>query len=685
VNLSPPRAQKKRTQRSFHNKMLTDDYSWLAEINAPEVHKYLAAESEYCSLKMTPTNKLQHQLYKEIVQRIDENDTSVPYLWKEYFYYERTYKNKEYAVYLRQHTNTLKEETLLDLNKLREGQPYLDLGDIDISPDQRWLAYTLDYSGDEIYDLYIKDLLKETAPLLITKTMSGDICWHGDSHSLFYTSLDSQLRPNKVHLHDIFNTESTSSAADEVIFEEQDEHFYVSLCRSSSDQYTFIACESKDTTEINYIQNTNGNFTSTPIYPRIRGVEYNVDELNNHFYICINDTCCNFRLYKTPVTNTSDITELVQANTNEGVVDFEVMNAGIAVIERKNGLLSLVLLNEEEAIKHAIRLTNEPCTLSLVDNYDCNNSHLRVEIETNIHPPKIYDIDWNTRDRTLLKEQKVHGNYQPEDYATLKLHATSKDGTKVPISLIAKKSILDDSAPAPILLHAYGAYGEPLDPWFSHSRISLLDRGVIFAIAHVRGGGDLGMAWYQDGKLKNKPNTILDFIACSEYLLDNNFTTSKMLAINGGSAGGLLIGAALNKQPHLYQCAILDAPFLDCLNTMLDESLPLTITEFDEWGNPKKEEYFDLIQSYSPYENICTTDYPHILVLANINDTRVQHWEAAKWVAKLRTHKTDNNDLLLHLDDNSGHAGASGRYSTIKEIAFQYAFLFENLNITKDN
>ncbi len=669
----PPVAPKIPHVTKIHGERRVDDYFWLRRRDDPRVLAYLKAEDAYTDWFMRPTQPLQEALYREMLGHIQETDTSVAHRDGDWLYYYRTEAAKQYPVYCRRRpVPGAPEEITLDLNQLAEGHAFLDLGAYEISDDGNWLAYTLDTTGFQEFALYVKDL--RTGQLLPEKIPHVTGCaWAADNRTLWYTTEDAAKRSYRLWRHELGATKDT------LVYEEKDALFDLAIGRSRSKAYIFAASASKTTTEYRYLRADRPGGEWKLIAPRRADQQYDVDHAGDLFYIRTNDQGRNFRLVTAPVSDPDrqNWRELVPSRDDVVLEDVTLFAGHYVLHERTNGLPQLRVVDLATGESRRIEIPEPSYSLAGEDNAVFHTNVFRYGYESLRTPYSIVDFNMTTGEATLLKRQPVK-NYDPDRYRTERLFATAGDGTRIPISLVYRA----DAPRAGLLLEGYGAYGIPEDPWFSSARLCLLDRGVAFAIGHVRGGGEFGRAWYDGGRLLNKRNTFADFIACAEFLIRQGYTTPERLAVTGGSAGGLLIGAVLNLRPDLCRAALLEVPFVDVINTMLDESLPLTVGEFEEWGNPKDRQFYEYMKSYSPYDNIRATNYPAMLVKSSLNDSRVMYWEPAKYVAKLRAMKTDRNPLLFKIDlAPAGHSGKSGRYDALRELAFDYAWLLTELGI----
>ncbi|MFA6037807.1 MAG: S9 family peptidase [Legionellales bacterium] len=654
----------------------TDLYHWLRDKDNPEVMAYLKAENEYTKTTLESTDALQERIFQEIRGRMKETDTGAPWQDGDYDYYFRTVQELQYPIFCRKKIGQDVEEILLDENIEAKAHNYFHLNALVLSIDQNLLAYTVDTAGDEYYTLLIKDLRTQTLLTDTIKGMGGDIVFAADNLHFWYTRLDDAHRPFQVWQHKI----GTPNEQDTLVFHEKDERFFLSISRTKDDAYLMVNVHSKISSEIHY---TDAHTLTMPLlclYPRAPHIEYDIEHHQGDFIIHTNENAENFQLVRVPVLNPSkENWQVVLAHNSLVAIDsFEIMKDFIVVLERREGLSALHVLSFDNKADYLIEVDEPTYHLSLGHNCLLDSNILRFEYESLKTPHSVFDYNLNNKTQTLIKKNPVLGDFNEDDYVSERVFATAIDGVKIPISLVYKKGL---KKPAPLFLNSYGAYGITSDPWFSNARISLLNRGFAFAVAHIRGGGEFGKPWHDQGRFFKKHNTFDDFIAASEYLIAQNYTSAKQLVINGGSAGGLLMGAVVNKRPDLFGVCIANVPFVDVLNTMQDPTLPLSITEYDEWGDPNKSEVHDYIASYSPYDNISRQAYPAILVTAGLTDWRVPFWEAAKWVAKLREYKTDDQLLLLKTDLEAGHYGLSGRYNMIREVALEYAFIFRVLDI----
>ena len=662
-----------------------DPYRWLENRDTEEVLDHLKAENTYLEQQLSPQLQLRESLFQEIKGRIRETDLSLPSPWGPYLYYQRTTAGDEYPRHYRCRkpadgsltVDEASEQLLLDPNALAEGG-FIALGAFSISPDHQRLAYSLDTSGEEIYQLFVKELANERLSELPFENCDGSMTWANDSQTLFFGELDDTHRPHKLYRHQL-----GTDAAD-LVFHEPDGRFFLSCYRSSSERQLILQLGSKTTSEAWVLDAATPQASFSCVAPREEAHEYDVDHgtLNGEWRWLIrsNQHGINFALFSAhQATPSREHWQLVRAHDPRVMLEGISLNQQALVLSLRENGLPIIEVQPHGQAAYRVQLPDAAYSLYVQDSLEFASPAIRLRYEALNRPAQVRQLELATGTQVVLKQTPVLGPFNADSYVSQRLWATAADGSQVPISLVAKRDVLGTSAP--LYLYGYGAYGESLDPWFSHARLSLLERGFIFAIAHVRGGGELGEAWYRAGKLVHKQNSFDDFIACAEHLIAQNYTSAQQLVISGGSAGGLLIGAVLNQRPELFTAAIAEVPFVDVLNTMQNPDLPLTVTEYDEWGDPNQPEVFARIKSYAPYENVRPQAYPAILAVAGYNDSRVQYWEAAKWVAKLRTQKTDNNLLLLKTELDAGHGGMSGRYQALKDVALEYAFILKVLGL----
>jgi oligopeptidase B len=677
--MRPPVAPKFLHERTLHGETVVDEWFYLRDRTHPDTIPYLEAENAYTAGVMKPVEGLQRQLYDEMVGRIQETDVSVPWRFGAHEYYSRTEQGKQYAIYCRRRFTSSEEEILLDCNQLAEGHNYFSLAFNRVSPDGRLLAYATDTDGSEVYTLRFRNLESgEILPDLIAGVYyAAD--WASDSRTFFYTTLDDTKRPYRLWRH-----EAGSNEPGVLVYEEADARFNVAIDRTRSGRFLFLTMDSHMTTEVRYLDASRPSDEFQLVQPRQHDVEYFVEHQGSSFYIRTNENARNFRLMRAPDDNPSpeNWVEVLPHREDVAIEQVDGFENHLAVFERAEALRRLRIIRTTDNAEHLVPFDEPVYTLFGDRNEEYRTAQFRFVYTSPITARSVYDYDMDTRQRELKKRDAVLGGYDPANYATERTFAVAPDGVRVPLSLAYRKDLFSGGARDgrnPLYLYGYGAYGLITEPAFSSERISLLDRGFVFAIAHVRGSGDNGRRWYDDGNLLKKEHTFLDFIACAEHLIADGYTSPAKLAIVGGSAGGLLLGAVLNMRPDLFHVAVAHVPFVDVVNTMLDPTLPLTVTEYEEWGNPGEKQFYDYIRSYAPYENVDHKAYPNILVTAGLNDPRVPYWEPAKWVAKLRDRKTDANVLLLKTQMGAGHGGPSGRYARMAEKAFEFAFIVSRL------
>ncbi len=671
----PPVARREPRARVIHGETLVDPYDWLRRRDDPEVRAYLEAENAFTERSMRHTRPLQEELYRELVGRLKETDSSVPVRIDDFEYFTRTEKGKQYKIHCRRRGPEAPEEILLDLNALAGGSGYLALGAFEVSPDHRLLAYSLNDDGSERYTLRILNLESRREVGEPIGNTSVSVVWANDSRTFFYVVKDAARRPFQA-----FRRVLGSGKDDEKVFHERDERFFLSLFKTRSRRFLGLRLDSNVTTEIRVLDADRPQGGFRPLIERRQGVELELDHRGDAFYVLTNEDAVNFKLVRVPVASPGPEhwCEIVPHRPEIRLEAVDCFSRHLVLRLRRDGLRHLGISDLETGEYHEVAFDEPAYTVMAEDNPDFDTAVLRYAYSSLTTPESVFDYDMTSRRRELKKRTEVIG-YDRERYASERAHARAPDGTRVPISLVYPRGLERDGS-HPALLTAYGAYGTPNEPRFVASRLSLLERGFVIAIAHVRGGGDLGRAWYEDGKLRRKENTFADFIAAAEHLVEHGYTSPERLAIRGGSAGGLLIGAVLNRRPELFAAAVADVPFVDTLNTMLDTSMPLTVIEFEEWGNPADREFFHYIRGYSPYDNVAEADYPHLLITAGLNDPRVQYWEPAKWTARLRALKRGHGRLLLKVEMDSGHGGASGRYDFLRQEAFRQAFLLDSLS-----
>ncbi|WP_255711005.1 MULTISPECIES: S9 family peptidase [Dyadobacter] len=677
---TPPVAEMKDHETGMHGDKRNDEYYWMADFfrkgpDSNSVVDYLKAENAYTDTMMAATKKFQEDLFTEMKGRIKEKDESVPVFSNGYWYYTRSEEGQQYFKYCRKKGSLdAPEEMLLDVDKMAEGHPYYSAVGFNVSPDNKLLAYGVDTVSRRQYTIYIKNL--ETGELFKDKIFpaSGGSEWGNDNKTLFYTATNPKtLLSEKIKRH----TLGADSKKDAVVYAEKDNSNYIGVGKTKSEKYIIIASSATMSSEYRILDADKPEGDFEVFQPRMKNVLYDIDHQNDKFLIVTNKDALNFKLMETPLNKTGveNWKEVIPTRKDVLLEGIDVFKDFLVITERKNGLLQLRIRNIKTNAEHYVDF-GEPAYMAYASsNPEFDSKNLRYVYTSLTTPNSVYDYNMETKGKELKKRQEVIGGYDPEEYVTERLYAEARDGVKVPISLVYKKGTVK-SEKTPLLLYAYGSYGNSIDAAFSSTRLSLLDRGFIYAIAHIRGGQEMGRQWYEDGKLLKKKNTFYDFIDCAEYLIKGKYTSPAHLYAEGGSAGGLLMGAISNLRPDLWRGIIADVPFVDVVTTMLDESIPLTTNEFDEWGNPKDKEYYTFMKTYSPYDNVEKKDYPNMLVTTGLHDSQVQYFEPAKWVARLRTHKTDKNVLLLKTNMEAGHGGASGRFEYLKEVALQFAFMF---------
>ena len=686
-DVKPPVCEKKSKELIAHENTRIDEYYWLNDYfkkgpDSAKVVDYLKAENAYLDTMMGGLKPFQENLYNEMKARIKEKDESVPYYKNGYFYYTRMEKGKEYNIFCRKKGNLhAKEEVLLDMNKMAKGHSYFSVTGFNISPDNHLLAYGVDIVSRRQYSIYIKNLVTGKTTLEIASDTDGNPVWAGDNKTFYYVKNNPEtLLTEKVIRHKAGSAE----ISDKIVYTEKDPSNYINVWRSKSDQYIFITSTATLSSETRLIRASNPKGDFKVFQSRIKNVLYNVEHLNDKFIIVTNLDALNFRLMETDLdkTNRENWKEIISHRPDVLIQSAEPFKNFLVITERKNGLIQLRIRDLANNKDTYLPFEEPAYQASVGMNPDFNSKILRYNYTSLTTPTSVYDFNLRNGEKKLMKQQEVLGGFKKEDYVTERLFATAKDGTNVPVSLVYKKGFKKDRS-APLLLYGYGSYGISMDATFSSARLSLLKRGFVFAIAHVRGGEEMGRSWYENGKLMNKMNTFTDFIACAEFLDSEKYTSPEHTYAMGGSAGGLLMGAITNIRPDLWHGVIAQVPFVDVVTTMSDPSIPLTTNEYDEWGNPADKEAYFYMKSYSPYDNVEKKGYPNMLVMTGLHDSQVQYFEPAKWVARLRELKTDNNMLFLHTDMEVGHGGASGRFKYLKDIALEYSFMFALEGIKK--
>jgi oligopeptidase B len=677
---SPPRAKTRASVSIIHGEERVDAYAWLRNLSDPDVRAYLQAENQYAAAMMQHTAAQQGALYEEMRRRVQETDTTVPVLIGDSYYYARTERGKQYAIRCRKRGSLqAAEEVILDENALAAGQQYFDLGAFTVSPDQRYLAYAVDTAGNELYTVRIKDLHTGT---LLPETIPGtwtDVEWANDSRTIFYTALDAAKRPSKLFRHQV----GSDPHHDVLVYEEGDAAFRLRLSKTRSKAYLLLQVRSLTASEVYLLPADRPADPWQLFQPRHANVRYDLEHQGERFYILTNEQAANYKLMAVAVATPGKThwREILPHRQDVQIEGFDAFARHLVVYERQHGLQDIRILKAPDGVGHVVPFPEPVYTLWRGKNETFHTPKLRFAYSSLVTPKTVYEYDMDTAERLVLKQEPI-SDYDPEQYQSARLFVPTPDGARVPVSMVFQRG-LPRNGSRPLLLEGYGAYGANLRAAFSPERLSLLKRGMIYAIAHVRGGGDLGRAWYDAGRLLNKRNTFRDFIAVAEFLIANQYTRPDRLVAWGESAGGLLMGAVATMRPELFQAVIAHVPFVDVINTMLDPTIPLVVIEYDEWGNPADKTVYDYMKTYSPYDNVTPKNYPHLFITAGLYDPRVPYWEPAKWVAKLRAHKTDANMLLLRTNMAAGHGGASGRYEALKELAFEYAFILQVVGHTE--
>lgn len=678
-DIQPPVAKIEPTVLEKHGHERTDNYFWLNDRENQEVIDYLNAENEYYQKMTAHTKEFQTSLFEEMKGRIKEDDSSVPYFYNGYWYITRYETGKDYPIHTRKKGSMdAPEEIMFDCNEMAEGQSYFHLAGVNVSPDNKLAAFAVDNVSRRIYTIQIKNL--ETGEILSDKIegVSGGSSWANDNKTLFYAGKDAQtLRQDKIYKHKL----GTSQSADEMVYHEKDDTFNTFIYKEKSKKYLIIGSGSTMTTEYQILDANDPDGTFKVFQPRVRGLEYGIDYYDGKFYVVTNkDKATNFKLMVTPenATTQENWTDVIPHREDVLLEGIDIFKDYLVISERDNTKgLNNIRIKPWNGQEYYLPFESETYTAYTTTNIDFNTDKLRYGYQSMKTPASTIEFDMKTQEKKVLKEQEVlGGKFNKDNYVEERVWATAADGTQVPVSMVYKKGLKKDGK-NPLLLYAYGSYGASMDPYFSTARLSLVDRGFIFAIAHIRGGEDLGRPWYEDGKLLKKKNTFTDFIDCSKFVIEQKYTSKEHLYASGGSAGGLLMGAIINMNPELYNGVIASVPFVDVVTTMLDDSIPLTTGEYDEWGNPNVKEFYDYMKSYSPYDNVKELNYPAILATTGFHDSQVQYWEPAKWVAKLRDFNKSDKPILLFTDMDTGHGGASGRYNRLKSVALEYAFLIK--------
>ena len=670
--------EKKSKTTKIHDDTMVDDYFWLREKSNPQVIAHLEAENAYADAMMKPTSDLQDKLYKEMVGHIKETDRGVPYRWGGYYYYTRTEQGKQYPIYCRMKGSLdAKEEIVLDQNEMAKGLKFFSIGAFVPSDDGDLLAFSTDTTGYRQYKLQIKDL--RTGQLLPESfERAGNVAWATDNKTIFFTTEDAVTKRSDKFFRHVLGSEKT-----DLIFEEKDELFDIGTGRSRDKAVILLGSESKTSTEWRYLPADKPTADLTIISAREADHEYNVDHRGDLFYIRTNKGAKNFRVVTAPVANPGQANwkELVAHRPEVKIDDLDLFANHLVLSEWEKGLERIEIYDFNTRKLHRVEFPEPVYSASVSQNREFDSAVLRYSYQSLVTPSSVFDYDMNTRKATLLKETEVPGGFDKKNYKSERLFATATDGTKIPLSVVYRKDTKLDGS-APLLLYGYGSYGYSIPPTFSSNRLSLLDRGVVYVIAHIRGGGELGEEWREAGRMMKKMNTFTDFIDSAEYLVKGKYTSKDRLVIQGGSAGGLLMGAVTNMRPDLFKAVVAQVPFVDVLNTMLDASLPLTTSEYIEWGNPNEKAAYDYMKQYSPYDNVGRKAYPSMLVKVSLNDSQVPYWEGAKLVARIRDMRTNDNPLLLKVNMGAGHGGSSGRYDYLHDVAFDYAYMLWQMGLS---
>ena len=673
---SAPRPAEKPHVLSKHGQERIDEFYWLRERENPEVISYLNQENEYLKAKMSDVSELEKQLFEQTVARIKQTDQSVPYNQRGYRYYTRYEEGKQYPIYCRVKLESdANEQVMLDVNELAEGHNYCAVGGMSVSQNNDLLAYSVDFVGRRKYNAQFKDLSSgEMLPDQI-ENMTGSLQWADDNETVFYLKKDPQtLRSYLVRRHKL----GTPSSADVDVYEETDEEFNCYMYKSRSRDYIFLVSSQTLSDEVRMLKADNPTGEFEVFLPRSPNHEYSIDHLNGKFFIRSNEQAENFCLFSVNDQNIGrkNWVEEIPHRENVYLGDFDLFEDALVLSERKDALTQLRIIKSDGSSDEYLPFDESAYVVRSSPTPEADTEWLRYNYTSLTTPNSVYEVNLNTGEKRMLKQDEVLGDFDPTEYVTERLWATARDGTPIPVTVVYHKDTPIDGT-APCLEYGYGSYGSSIDPRFSSTHLNLLDRGFVYAIAHIRGGQEMGRRWYEDGKLLRKKNTFTDFIDVGEFLIDKKYADPARLYARGGSAGGLLMGAVMNMAPNLYHGIIADVPFVDVVTTMLDDTIPLTTFEYDEWGNPNNKEYYEYMLSYSPYDNIESVEYPHLLVTTGLHDSQVQYWEPAKWVARLRKQRQGDNLLLLKTNMDAGHGGASGRFDRYKEVALRHAFLLK--------
>lgn len=677
-NNFPPVAEKIPTQLKKHGHTRIDDYYWMKDRENPKVIDFLNQENEYYQKETAHLKAFQKDLFEEMKARIKEDDTSVPYFYNGYYYITRFETGKDYPIYLRKKGSLdAPEEIMFDCNDMAKGHAYFNLSGISVSEDNKWASFGIDTVSRRQYTIQIKNLETHEIGSVKIENTTGGATWAGDNTTIFYSRKDEvTLRPDKIFKHKL----GTDASQDVLVFHEEDETFDVSVYKSKSKKYIIIHSDSTLTSEFQTVLSVAPDSKFQVFQKRKRELEYTISHYGDSFYILTNkDDATNFKLMKTPedATSSKNWVDVIPHREDVLLEGIDIFKEYLVVSEKSNGLNQINIIPWKGDEAYYLPFEIETYTAETTTNIDFDTEILRYTYQSLATPSSVIDFNMRTKQKTVLKEQEVlGGQFDKANYVEQRLWVPARDGERIPVSIVYKKGLKLDGT-NPLLQYAYGSYGVTIDPYFSSTRLTLLDRGFVYAIAHIRGGEDLGRNWYENGKLLSKMNTFTDFIDCSKFLIDNKYTSASHLYAEGGSAGGLLMGAIANMAPELYNGIIAQVPFVDVVTTMLDDSIPLTTGEYDEWGNPNKKEYYNYMLSYSPYDQVKAQDYPHLYISTGLHDSQVQYWEPAKWVAKLRELKTNSNQLFLDTNMDAGHGGASGRFESLKEVAKEFSFLLD--------
>ena len=675
--MSTPEAKKVPVVRDLHGEQFVDEYAWLRDRDDPDTIAYLEAENRYTEEQTEHLEMLRGRIFEEIKSRIQETDLSAPARRGEWWYATKTEEGKQYPSFVRSRgAPDASEEIMLDVNELAEDHEFVQLGGFAVSPDQRLAAYSVNTDGSEEFTLRIRALESGADLGDVVESTYYSLAWSSDGRYIFYTTMDSAHRPDKVWRHRL----GTPQFDDRIVVHEEDERFFLGVSTTQDDRYVLAASASKVTTDVRFIRADDPEAAFVSIRPRVQGVEYSVDHKDGRWIVVSNEGAENGKLLSVAVDDPDDTVELIAHDSSRKVGGALALADHIVVAGRREGLSSITVI-PDDGDRFDLEFDEAVYTIGIGRNLEYDTGILRIGYQSLVTPPRVIDVDLRSREYTVVKETPVLGGYQPSDYISERLWANAPDGMRIPISVVHRKD-LDRREPVPLLLYGYGSYEATIDPWFSAGRLSLLDRGAVFALAHIRGGGEMGRSWYEQGKMKHKMNSFTDFIAAAEHLIAEDWTTSDQLVIRGGSAGGLLMGAATTMRPELFRAVVAEVPFVDVINTMLDETIPLTVIEWEEWGNPKQADDYGWMRAYSPYDNTAADAYPAMLVTAGLNDPRVAYWEPAKWVARMRAISRHRGPLLLKTELGAGHMGPSGRYDAWKDEAFVLAFVLEQMDLS---